>query len=162
MEFSAENISTVLNRSLEQTSSLSTEDIVKVLLNHVNANVALVKNNVDERFSEERTHLNDVVQVITTSLSKKLDRFEDVINQNKLALGSIVSNIDLKFETVSSYQEQLINRINLKIQDMLISSQRQHVESYSTIEFRKTAVILILHMIFLKKTHHLHRKAAVV
>ena len=61
MEFSAKNVSAVLDRSLEQTSSLNSEDLVKLLLNHVNVNVALVKDSVDERFNEERKHLNDVV-----------------------------------------------------------------------------------------------------
>ena len=79
MDFSAENVSAVLDRSLEQTSSLSSEDLVKLLLNHVNVNVALVKDSVAERFNEERKHLNDVVQVILTSLCKKLDKFENSI-----------------------------------------------------------------------------------
>ena len=42
---------------------------------------------------------------------------------------NIVADIDLKIETVSSYQEQFINEINLKLLDIITSVQRHQEES---------------------------------
>ena len=97
---------------------LSSLDIVKLIIEDSTKRILEVKKDIDECMSEDRKHFSEVTQTVFKELCKKINSIEDYIIDVAKDQNDKLSDIDLCFKTVSTYQEEQINTINAKINDL--------------------------------------------
>ena len=123
--------SQILGRHIDPGEELSNLDIVKLMTNDRHSEINELRNEIKETMDEDRNHNKCMIKLAVEGLCRRLDDLEKFAitktseNTNKLA------DLVLKQDTVSLYQEQLIDNMNYKIHDIMKRTETSNISHMS-------------------------------
>ena len=114
----ADCASAIIDHAVDPQTPLSDLDVVKWLMNNTSVRVAELKDNITECMREDRSHFKELVELAVNGYTRKFDCLENSISQSITKIVTAVTDLDLKVNTISSYQELLIQDIHRKIYEI--------------------------------------------
>ena len=98
---------------------LEMTDLARLLMERCGENIKTERAHTNEKFRLERAHTNETLEQIVNGLGSSITK----LTSNSVArcnnLESNIADLELKLDTVSRYQEQLLLNLKASIQDTL-------------------------------------------
>ena len=113
-----DTISNLLGRQIDPGDLLSNEDLVKMIMNDTNTKVNDLWKDIREELKLDRDHNREVIKNVVDGFCKRLDNLEKFVLDNASKHSNLIADIELKQETISSYQEQLTCNLGKKVHDL--------------------------------------------
>ena len=109
---------------VDPKAALSTVDLVKLLLNHCNSN----KEEGKKRGEAEQVHTDNKIKAVIDGFGKQLSNVIVATNLHNSDQADRIRYLELKLETLASYQEQLLYSIMGSLQDTQIDLNK-HIDN---------------------------------
>ena len=113
-----DKISNIVGRHIDPASTLSNEDLIKLLIDDTNTKVSDLWKDIKEELNLDRKHNKEVVESVVVGFCKRLDNLEKFVVEHSSEHSKLIADLDLKHKTISSYQEQLICDLGNKVHDL--------------------------------------------
>ena len=113
-----DTISNLLCRQIDPGDLLSNEDLVKMIMNDTNTKVNVLWKDIRVELKLDRDHNREVIKNVVDGFCKRLDNLEKFVLDNVSKHSNLIADIELKQETISSYQEQLTCNLGKKVHDL--------------------------------------------
>ena len=113
-----DTISNILGRQIDPGDLLSNGDLVKIIMNDTSTKVNDLWKDIREELKLDRNHNREVIKNVVDGFCKRLDNLEKFVLDYASKHSKDLEDIELKQETISSYQEQLTCNLGKKVQDL--------------------------------------------
>ena len=119
------------SRSIDPKAPPSSIDLAKLLMNDSTDKVRDLEIHIKENLKLDRDHNKKVIESVISGMCKRLDGLEQFSIKGNADIASTVNDLDIKMTTVSSYQENLLSSLILRVHELQLELQN-HKNSCQT------------------------------
>ena len=116
-------LSDILGYNIDPKAPLNNRDLAKLLMNDSTTKVRDLEVSISDIIKLDRDHNKKVNEAIVSGMCKRMDVLEQFAIKIKDDLTHTMGDHDLKLDTISSYQENLLNNLMVKVNDLLVVLQ---------------------------------------
>ena len=124
-----DDLSQTVGHHIDPGDTLSNAELAKLILKDTSIQIADLWRDVKSELDLDRDHNKKVNEQIVEGLCKRIDILEKYVLKQFSEQSKLLTDLDLKIETVSIYQEQIISNLDSKVHS-LIGDLKNHEKSY--------------------------------
>ena len=125
----------ILGRPIDPGEELSNLDLVKIMTNDRHSEIKELRKEIKEIMDEDRNHTKCMIKLAVEGLCRRLDTLEKHVITQSSDITNKLADLALKQETVSLYQEQLIDSMNCRIHDIIMKRPETSMTFHVSGEF---------------------------
>ena len=117
-----DDLSQTVGHHIDPGDTLSNAELAKFILKDTSIQIAdlwRVWRDVKSELDLDRDHNKKVNEQIVKGLCKRIDVLEKYVQKQSSEQSKLLADLDLKVETVSKYQEQIISNLGSKVQSFI-------------------------------------------